>query len=102
MPRPPAGGAPPMSRRRRTRSRFADALFSHVILDPLERRRMLSSPVEVTTYHNDGFSTGQNLSETILPPANVNTATFGLLSKISLDGQVYAQPLLRANVNVTR
>jgi hypothetical protein len=90
--------------RRRTRPtrRFPAVLFSHVLLDSLEHRRLLSSPAELTTYHNDGFSTGQNLAETILTPANVNSATFGLLSKISLDGQVYAQPLLKANVNVTR
>src|SRR5437016_5345762 len=63
---------------------------------------MLSAPIEQLSYHNDAFSTGQNLSETILTPGNVGSSNFGLLSKVGLDGQVYAQPLFKANVNVTR
>ena len=62
----------------------------------------VSTPVGsgVFTYHNDNARTGQNLNETILTPANVNSTTFGLLVSIPLDGQIYAQPLYAGGVNI--
>ena len=36
----------------------------------------LTATVDVATYHNDNSRTGQNLSETILTPSNVNSAIF--------------------------
>jgi hypothetical protein len=55
----------------------------------------------VTTYHNDNYRTGWNSTETVLTPANVNSSSFGLLTKIELDDQVDAQPLVVASVNIT-
>ncbi len=48
---------------------------------------------DVVTYKYDNSRTGQNLKETILTPANVTSATFGLLRQLPVDGKVDAQPL---------
>ena len=55
--------------------------------------------VNVTTYHNDNSRTGLNALETILTPANVNSAQFGKLFSVSVDGAVYAQPLYLSAVH---
>lgn len=56
--------------------------------------------VNVTTFHNDIARTGQNTRETILTPANVNSAQFGKLFSVSVDGAVFAQPLYLSAVNI--
>lgn len=53
----------------------------------------VSAQVSVLTHHYDNARTGQNISETILTPANVNPATFGQLFGQNLDGQEAGQPL---------
>jgi hypothetical protein len=59
-----------------------------------------NAQVSVTTYHNDNARTGQNVEETTLTPANVNSTTFGKLHSVPMDGIVYAQPLYLSNVNI--
>jgi hypothetical protein len=54
----------------------------------------------VTTYHNDTARTGQNLTETILTPSNVNSSSFGKLFVINVDGRVDAQPLYLAQLSI--
>jgi fibronectin type 3 domain-containing protein len=68
-------------------------------IDALEGRLLLS--VNITTFHYDTQSTGANLDETILTPANVNTSSFGKLFSDTLDGQVYAEPLTVAGVSIS-
>src|SRR5215472_18548950 len=60
----------------------------------------LLSAQDVLTYHNDNARTGQNLSETILNLANVNSSSFGLLFTVPADGKVDAQPLYASNVAI--
>jgi len=60
----------------------------------------LHAQVSVTTSRNDNSRDGQNLSETILTPSNVNTAGFGKLFAHAVSGYVYAQPLYVPNVNI--
>jgi outer membrane protein assembly factor BamB len=58
--------------------------------------------VNVTTYHNDNARTGQNTSETVLTPANVNTKTFKKLftGSVTLDDWSPTQPLYVAGVTI--
>ncbi len=55
---------------------------------------------DVVTFHNDAARTGQNLTETLLTPTNVNSSQFGKLGFYSTDGRVDAQPLYVASVAV--
>ena len=59
-----------------------------------------AAQVNVTTYHNDLARTGANTAETILTPTNVNSAQFGKLFSVAVQGDVYAQPLYLANVAI--
>jgi len=54
----------------------------------------------VYTFHNDNMRTGQNLNETVLTTANVNSSTFGKLFTYPIDGLAIASPLYVANVNI--
>jgi hypothetical protein len=55
---------------------------------------------DVTTYHNDVLRTGQNVTETALTQANVNSTTFGLLRNLSVDGLVDAEPLYLSQLGI--
>jgi uncharacterized repeat protein (TIGR03806 family) len=56
--------------------------------------------IPVLTYHYDNTRQGLNPNETLLTPANVNTASFGKLFTYPVDGYVYAQPLIMTNLTI--
>lgn len=59
-----------------------------------------SGTVAVTTWRNDNSRTGQNLKETVLTPSNVNVTKFGKKFTYSVDGYVFAQPLVVPGVSI--
>jgi PQQ-like domain len=59
-----------------------------------------SPGTDVVTYKNDVARTGQNLTETTLTQTNVNSASFGLLRNLSVDGKVDAQPLYLSQLTI--
>ncbi len=56
--------------------------------------------VNVLTYQDNNARTGVNPNETVLTPSTVSESTFGLLYTVPVDGQVYAEPLSVAGVNI--
>jgi hypothetical protein len=59
-----------------------------------------TSAAAVVTQHNDLGRTGLNPNETILSPANVDATHFGKKFAQPVDGWIYAQPLLVAQVAI--
>ena len=60
-----------------------------------------SVPTDVLTYKNDPSRSGQNLTESILTPANVTASGFGLLRVLPVGGKVDAQPLYVSQLSVS-
>ena len=60
----------------------------------------LSAGAQMTTAQVDNARTGANLNETALTPQNVNPRQFGKLFTLKVDGDVYAQPLFLAGVEI--
>lgn len=61
---------------------------------------LAGAQVNVYTRSYDLSRTGANLNETVLTPANVNPTQFGKLFTVKTDGEIYAQPLYVANLNI--
>jgi len=64
--------------------------------------RTLPNPqsVSVLTQHNDNTRAGWNDQETALTTSNVNPQSFGKVFTLTVDDQVYAQPLVVGHVPV--
>ncbi len=57
--------------------------------------------ISVLTQHNNNTRSGWNNNETKLTTSNVNAKTFGKLFPLSVDDQVYSQPLVVGNVPIS-
>ena len=60
----------------------------------------VSDVAGVYTYHGDAARDGQYTREYALSPQTVSQTTFGKLFSCAVDGEVYAQPLYVANLNI--
>src|SRR5215467_12447067 len=56
--------------------------------------------VNILTANGSNDRTNANLQEAQLNPATVSTATFGRLGVLSVDGQVYSQPLFLSGLSI--
>ena len=60
----------------------------------------LAARAQMTTSQYDNARTGANMTETKLTPRNVNPQQFGKLFALKVDGDIYAQPLFLADVQI--
>jgi hypothetical protein len=56
--------------------------------------------IDVLTNRYDIARTGANLRETVLETRNVSAAQFGKIFEREVDGDIYAQPLVKTNVRI--
>ncbi len=82
-------------------NRFLGRILCFLILRVLFAHSLpAQTAVNVLTWHNDIFRSGENLQESILTPANVNPAGFGKIFSYPVDGMIYAQPLYAQGLNI--
>ena len=74
-------------------AQFARVFLLAALLTWLGQTQVIAQSVNVLTQHNDNARTGANLSETQLNISTVGPGQFGKLFSVSVDGQIYAQPL---------
>jgi hypothetical protein len=68
--------------------------------NPTETRPTNPQSVSVLTQHNNNTRSGWNNDETLLTTSNVNVQHFGEVFTLTVDDQVYAQPLVVGNVSI--
>src|SRR3954470_14886767 len=71
------GGPAIMTATRSLRAPRIQSIVQRAAMEALESRLLMAS--DLLQYHNDARSTGQNLTETVLTPSNVNATNFGKL-----------------------
>jgi hypothetical protein len=78
------------------RARFCVAVAVFSLSTPVD----LVGAVDVLTNRHDNGRTGANTRENRLKVANVNSERFGKLFEREVDGDVYAQPLIKTGVRI--
>jgi PQQ-like domain len=58
------------------------------------------APAEVLTFHTDAARTGWNATESVLTPASVRSGGFSRLWTVPVEGAIFAEPLVAADVLV--
>ena len=76
------------------------AIFCVLTVVIISHVRTGYAQVSVLTQHNDNLRDGVNALETTLTASNVNTSQFGMLFKVSVDDQLFAQPLVDNSVSI--
>jgi hypothetical protein len=59
-----------------------------------------STHTDLTTYRDDVARDGADTTESVLTTTNVNSASFGLLRMLTVDGKVDAQPLYLSQLSI--
>src|SRR5579872_5305521 len=81
-------------------SRTAWRQIFYVSINLLLPLNVLSAQVNVLTANYDNARTNSNSSETLLNPSNVSATSFGKTGSFPVDGQIYAQALYVAGVQI--
>jgi Big-like domain-containing protein len=89
-----------MSRGMRSNSVSRSSLLPNMLLVSVALVSVCSGQIAVPTGRMDNQRTGQNINETLLTPANVNSKSFGALFSYPIDYQALAQPLYVPNVTI--
>ncbi|MGB6450803.1 MAG: hypothetical protein WBE92_08635 [Steroidobacteraceae bacterium] len=87
------GGGPASSSSGQTSSQSSSSTQSSSGTQPTAR-------TDVVTYKDDVQRTGENLTESVLTPSNVTSATFGLLHNLMVDAKVDAEPLYLSQLSI--
>jgi hypothetical protein len=69
-------------------------------LPQIATSQLTPNGTDVLTHHYDSWRTGANLSESVLTTKNVASQRFGKLFEREVDGDIYAQPLIKTGVVV--
>ncbi|MGH8150191.1 MAG: pyrrolo-quinoline quinone [Steroidobacteraceae bacterium] len=67
---------------------------------PASPAPQIETRTDMVTYKDDAQRTGADPTESVLTPANVNPATFGLLHNFMVDGKVDAEPLYLSQLSI--
>ncbi len=82
------------------RARFSPAAAILVLAVTCLPSAIGQSKLGVFTQQYNNARTGSNTTEKFLTPANVNSTQFGKLFSVSVDGQIYTQPLWVQGVTI--
>ncbi len=86
--------------RKKALSRQIAEIFGSIFALLIVLAGTAGAQTSVLTQHNDNNRDGLNSTETVLHPSNVSTSQFGMLFKVAVDDQIFAQPLYVSNMSI--